>query len=141
MQRKRMRNRRRRSKGPTPGQTPQNFKPRLASNHIDRTSSGTVESNLNSVHCHTVKGHPIKLAKLQTLVAKCCEMPKLYSYNPVKFANFVYFCVTHAKFISIFRGHYMQKNIKFANLTGVYFSYFKTFRHQILHIFLTLGCS
>ena len=34
----------------------------------------------------------LKLVKLQNLVAKCCKMRK---YSPAKFANFVYFCITH----------------------------------------------
>ena len=34
----------------------------------------------------------LKLVKLQSLVAKYCKSEK---YNPVKFANFVYFCITH----------------------------------------------
>ncbi len=38
----------------------------------------------------------LKLVKLQSLVVKCEK------YNPVKFANFVPFCITHEKLILTF---------------------------------------
>jgi hypothetical protein len=37
----------------------------------------------------------LKLVKLQSLVAKCCKMRKIYS--PMKFAYFVLICITHGK--------------------------------------------
>ena len=45
----------------------------------------------------------LSLVKLQSLVAKCCKMQK---YNPVKFANFVHFCITYGKLIPFSRWWY-----------------------------------
>ena len=45
----------------------------------------------------------LKLVKLQSLVAKCCKMQKI---QPVKFANFVYFCITRGKLIPLSRKRY-----------------------------------
>ena len=42
----------------------------------------------------TVGKNLLNLVKLGNLVAKYCKMSK---YSPVKFANFVYFCITHGK--------------------------------------------
>ena len=40
----------------------------------------------------------LNLVKLHSLAAKCCE-----KYEPVKFANFVYFCITYGKLIPFSR--------------------------------------
>ena len=43
----------------------------------------------------TARKSMLKLVKLQSLVAKCCKMRKIYS--PMKFAYFVLICITHGK--------------------------------------------
>ena len=60
---------------------------------------------------------------------------------PVKIVNFVYFCITHGKFIPISRKRYInfprviQKCTKFANFAGLYFPHFKTFCDQTLQFY------
>ena len=75
----------------------------------------------------------LKLVKLPSLVAKYFKDGK---YTLAKFANFVYFCITHGKALPLpvnFR-HFVvsviQKYTKFANFASVYFPYFTIFRHQ-----------
>ena len=40
----------------------------------------------------TARKSILKLVELQSLVAKCCKMRKIYM-SLAKFANFVYFCI------------------------------------------------
>ena len=43
----------------------------------------------------TARKRIVKLVELQSLMAKCCKIRKIYS--PAKFANFVYICITRGK--------------------------------------------
>ena len=55
---------------------------------MDRLHNGqNFEKNLNrKIHYYRIKEHP-KVSKITKFVVKCEK------YNPLKFANFVYFCI------------------------------------------------
>ena len=61
----------------------------------------------SKIHYYSIKEH-LKLSKIAKLVVKCEK------YNPMKFANFVYFCITHRKLIPLSRKWYQffERNTK-----------------------------
>ena len=65
----------------------------------------------------------VNLVKLSSLVAKYCKMSKKYS--PVKFANFVYFCITNGKALSLC-----------GNLVTLFPAYAKVYK--ILKLYITI---
>ena len=79
------------------------------------------------------------ILKLQSLVVKCCKMKKISS---AKFANFVYFCITHRKLIPLSRKRYQffvrTKRYKICKLHRVIFFTFYNISQPNFAILLRL---
>ena len=85
----------------------------------------------------------LNLVKLQSLVR---NIVKCKNYRPAKFANFVYFCITHGKLIPLSRKRYQfsPRNTKVYKICKFYRVIFFTFYNisqPNFAILLNLGCS
>ena len=73
----------------------------------------------------------LNLIHLSSLAAKYCKTGK---YSPVKFANFLYFCITHGKLLPLCGNvvtPFSAKVYKICKLCITIFQHFTTFYNQI----------
>jgi hypothetical protein len=97
---------------------------RLPKRRIFQKSRNSTIHNNSVKECKVCDGNVVKCAR----------------YDPIKFANFVYFSITHAKLIAFSRQGYQfcmrnTKIYKICEHAGEYFSHFTTFRSQTLHFY------
>ena len=84
---------------------------------------------MGKFHITTALKSILKLVKLQSLVAKCCEMRKIWPCKVCEFCILLYYAW---KIDTVFSRNLRKIDTKFANFAGLYFSHFTTFRDQTL---------